>query len=134
MILPTPLLKPQPKGLNRKYTDWDDLSPLLADLTLAAPPVLPTAHSLDLWFDDSLAKITHLLTSNTPTKRPSSYSKPWGTPELTQLRRIHQHTSRLMRKNQTSHALARVAGNTYFKAIQSAKRVHWSPFLANFDL
>jgi len=59
-------------------------------------------------------------------KRPSSYSKPWWTLELTQLRRIYHHTSRLLRKNLTSPTLARVARNTYFKTIQSAKRVHWS--------
>ena len=76
IILSTLLLKPPPKGLNWKYTDWNHISPLLADLTLATPPPLPTPHSLDLWFDDCLAKITHLITSNTPTKRPSSYSKP----------------------------------------------------------
>jgi len=116
-----------------RNTDWDHISPLLTDLTLAAPPALPTPNSLDLWFDDSLAKITHLITSNTPTKRPSSYSKPWWTPELTQLRRIHQHTSRLMRKNQSSPTLARAARNTDFKAIQTTKRVHWSQFLANVD-
>jgi len=133
IILSTPVLKPPPKGLQWRYTDWDHISPLLTDLTLAASPVLPTPHLLDLWFDDSRANITHLITSNTPTKRPSSYSKLWWTPELTQLRRIHHHTSRLMRKNQTSPALARVARNTYFKASQSAKRVHWSQFLANVD-
>jgi len=38
-----------------------------------------------------------------------------------------------MRKNQSSPALARAARNTYFKAIQTAKRVHWSQFLANVD-
>jgi len=38
-----------------------------------------------------------------------------------------------MRKNQASPALARAARNTYFKAIQTAKRVHWSQFLANVD-
>ena len=99
----------------------------------AASPALPTPHSLDLWFDDCLAKITHLITSNTPTKRPSSYTKPWWTPELTQLRHIHHHTSRLMRKNQASPALAGVPRNTYFKAIQCAKRVYWLQFLANVD-
>jgi len=76
--------------------------------------------------------ITHLITSNTPTKRPS-YSKLWWTPELTQLRLIHHHTSRLIRKNLTSPARARVARNTYFKAIKSTKRVHLSQFLANVD-
>jgi len=133
IVLSTPLLKPPPRGLNWKYTDWDHVSPLLANLSLTAPPALPTPHTLDRWFDDSLAKVTHLITSNTPTKRPSSYVKPWWTPELTQLRRIHHHTSRLMRKNQASPALARAARNTYFKAIQSAKRVHWSQFLADVN-
>jgi len=112
IILSTPLLKPPPKGPNWKYTDWDDISPLLADLMLAAPPFLRTPHSLNLCFDECLGKITHLVTSNTLTKRPSSYSKPWWTPELTQLRRIHHHTSCLMRKKQTSPALPRVARNT----------------------
>jgi len=106
---------------------------LLAYLTLATRPALPAPHSLNLSFDDCLAKIRHLITCNTPSKRPSSYSKPWWIPELTQLRRIHHHTTRHMTKNQTSAPLARVARNTYFKAIQSAIRVHWSQFLANVD-
>jgi len=126
-------MKPPPKGLNWKYTDWDHISALLPDLTLPAPPALRTRHSLDLWFDGCLAKIMHLITSNPLTKCPSSYSKPRWAPELTQLQRIHHHTSRLMRKNHTSPALARVARNKYFKAIQSAKRVHWAQFLANVD-
>jgi len=36
-------------------------------------------------------------------------------------------------KSQAPSALSRAAGNTYFKAIQTAKRVHWSQFLANVD-
>ena len=111
--------------------DWDHISSLLAELELAAPPALPTPHTLDLWVDDSLAKITHLITSNIPSKCPSSYSKPWWTPELTHLRRIHHHTTRLMRKNQASPAEPRFARGTYFKAKQSAKRVHWSQFLGD---
>ena len=133
IILSTPLLKPPPRGLNWKYTDWDHISPLLANVTLAARPALPTSHSLDLWFDDCFSKITHLITSNTLTKHRSSYSKLWWTPELTQLRCIHHHTLRLMRKNQASPALARLAQNTYLKAVQTAKRVHWLQLLANID-
>jgi len=101
IILSTPLLKPAARGLNWKYKDWDHITPLLANLSLRAPPALPTLHTIDRWFDDSLAKITHLITSNTATKRPSSYVKPWWTPELTQLRCLH-HTSGVMRKNQAS--------------------------------
>jgi len=72
IILSTPLLKPPPRGLNWKFRDWNHISPLLADLMFAPPPALPTPNSLDLWFDNSLAKIMHLITSNTPTKCPSS--------------------------------------------------------------
>ena len=133
IILSTPLLKPPPRGLHWKYTDWDHISPLLADMTLATPPALPTPRSLDLWFDTSLAKITHLIISNTPIKRLSSYSKPWWTPEHTQLQRIPHHTSRHMSKNQSSPALASEARNTIFKTIQTTKRVYWSQFLANVD-
>ena len=133
IILSTPLLQPLPKGLNWTYTDWDHISPLLTDLSLTAPPALPTPHTLDRWFDNSLAKLTHLITSNTPTKPPSSYSKQWWTPELAQLRHILHHTSCLMRKNPSLPALAHVARNTYFKAIQTGKRVHLLQFLANFD-
>jgi len=91
IVLSTLLLKPPPRGLNWKHIDWDHISPLLAKLELTAPPALPTPHTLDPWFDHSLAKITHLITSNTPSKCPSSY----------------------------------------FTAIQSTKRVHWSQFLAD---
>jgi len=132
-VLSTPLLKPPPRGLNWKYTDWDHISPLLAEVALTSPPALPTPHTLDLSFDDSLAKITHLITSNTPSRCPSSYSKPWWTPELTKLCRIHHHSTRLMRRNQASPAQALVARNTYFKAIQSAKTVNWSQLLADVD-
>ena len=102
IVLSTPLLKPPPRGLNSKHTDRDHLSPLLAELALAAPLALTIPHTLNLWFDYSLARITQLITSNTPSKLPSSYSKPWWTPEVTQLRRIHHPTTRLIRKNQAS--------------------------------
>jgi len=48
IVFSTPLLKPPHKGLNWKSTDWDLISPLLADLILAAPPALPTPYTLDL--------------------------------------------------------------------------------------
>jgi len=133
IILSTPLLKPPPRSLNWKLTDWDHISPLQVDLTLAAPPALHTPNSLHLCFDDSLAKIMPLITSNTAFKRPSSYSKPWWTSELRQVRHIYHHTTSLMRKNQSSPVLACVPRNMDFKAIQTAKRVHWSQFLANVD-
>jgi len=77
IILSTPLLKPPPRGLNWKYMDWAHISPLLSDLSFTAPLALPTARTVDLSFEDSLPKIPHLITSNTPAKRLSSYSKPW---------------------------------------------------------
>ena len=131
--LATPLLKPPPRGLNWKHTDWDHINPLLAGMTLTAPPALPTPHTLHLWFDNSLAKITHFITSSIPSRCPSSYSKPRWTPELTQLRRILHHFTHLMRKDQALPAQAHVAQNAYFMAIQSAMGVHCSQFLPNVD-
>jgi len=46
---------------------------------------------------------------------------------------MHHHTTCLMRKNLSSPALARAARKTYFKVIQTAKRVHWSHCRANVD-
>jgi len=46
------------------------------------PSALPTPHTLALWFDNCLTKITYLITSNTPSRCLSSYSKPWWTPTL----------------------------------------------------
>jgi len=97
-------------------------------------PALPTPHTLDIWFDNSLAKISHLITSNTPYRHLSSYSELWWTPELTQLRHIYHHFTRLMRKNLASPAQARVSRNTYFKGIQTAESVYWSQFLTDLDL
>jgi len=111
MVLTTPLLKPPPQGLNWKHTDSDHISPLLAEITLPTRPALLTPHTLDLWFDDTLAKITHLITCSTPSRHLSSYSKPWWTPELTQFRSIHPYFTRLMRKNQALPGQALVPWN-----------------------
>jgi len=53
--------------------------------------------------------------SHTATRHPSSLHTPDG-------------------KDKAAPVQARVAQNTYFKAIQSAKRVHWSQFLADIDV
>jgi len=41
IILSNPPLKPPPRGLSWKFTDWDHISPLLANLSLTAPPCSP---------------------------------------------------------------------------------------------
>jgi len=116
IIFSTPLLKPPPKGLSGS-TRIGITSPLYSPILRLQLPLLSPLRTHSTYGSMAASPRSHLITSNTPTKCPSSYSKQWWTPELTQLLRIHHHTSCLMRKNQTSPALARVARNTYFKAI-----------------
>jgi len=69
IILSTPLLKPPPKGLDWKYTDWDHISPLLANLTLAAPPFSPLhTHSAS----GSTTAFPRSLTASPPTPQPNT--------------------------------------------------------------
>ena len=133
LVFSTPLLRSIPATPDWKRTDWSRAGPLLRAFAPQPPPAFPSPHTLDHWFDLNISKITHVLTSNTPTKRPSPHSKPWWNADLSTLRRISHHTTRLMRRDLASPKEARLARNTYFKAIQVAKRLHWTQFLSDVD-
>ena len=70
---------------NWSLTDWPTLIPLLQDFAVPHPPSVPTRLSLEAWFDRHLTRLTALLTSHTPTMRPSYRSKPWWSPLLSLL-------------------------------------------------
>ena len=76
IILSHPLTSPTPPSPNWSLTDWPALAPLLKDFIVPPPPALPTRLSLEAWFDRHLSCPTTLLTSHTPTKRPSYRSNP----------------------------------------------------------
>ena len=77
IILSHLFTSPPSPSPNWSLTDWPALVPLLKDFTGSPPPSLPTRLSLEAWFNRHLSRLTTLLTSHTPTKRPSYRSKPW---------------------------------------------------------
>ena len=74
VVFSAPLLKSVSSGLDWKRTDWLRVSPLLQAFTPSSPPYFPTPNTLDRWFDFNLSKVTHLISSNTPTRHPLSHS------------------------------------------------------------
>jgi len=100
--------------------------------TLPCPPV-PTPNSMSRWFDISFTRLTSLLTSHAPSKRPCSPSKPWWSPRLLSLRREYHKFARISRFDPSSLNWSNVKSSrrTYFKAIASAKKTHWWDFLSS---
>jgi len=70
IILSTPLLKPPPKGLNWKYTDWDHISPDFPILPLQLPP-FSTLRTHSTY--GSTTALPKSLTSSPPTPRPNAH-------------------------------------------------------------
>ena len=133
IILSHPFTSPPPPSPNWSLTDWHALVPLLMDFTIPPPPSPPTRPSLEAWFDRHLSRLTTLLTSHTPTKRPSYRSKPWWSPLLSLLRKdIHSAT----RKARFAHlhadrATANLSQKGYFKAIKAVQAADWRSLLAS---
>ena len=127
IILSHPFTSPPLPSPNWSLTDWPVLAPLLKDFTVPPPPSLPTRLSLEAWFDRHLSPLTTLLTSHTPTKRPSYRSKPWWSPLLSLLRKEFHSASRKARSSHlpTDRATANLSKKGYFKAIKAAKAAHW---------
>ena len=71
IILCIPLVKPLPWVLNWKYTDWDHISALLANLTLATPPRSPLRAHLTYGSTTALPR-SH--TSSPRTPQPGAHS------------------------------------------------------------
>ena len=92
-------------------------------------PARPTPNSLSRWFDISSAR----LTSHAPCKRPCPRSKPWWSPRMSSLRREYHRFARLSRLDPSplNWSNVKCERRTYFKAIASAKKAHWSDFLSS---
>jgi len=96
-------------------------------------PARPTPNSLSRWFDISSTRLTSLHTSHGPCKRPCPRSKPWWSPNLSSLRREYHRFARLSHLDPSPLNWSNVKSSrrTYFKAIASAKKAHWSDFLSS---
>jgi len=128
-----PFLRAPPLRPNWTITDWPRVSHDLKTFTIPTPPALPISHSMGVWFDPNITKISATLALHTPLTRVTHRSKPWWLVTLLELRRAYNSTLRASKKDrQDSFRLlsAWAACSSYFKAIKKAKRDHWCEFLA----
>ena len=124
---------PPPPVPNWSLTDWESLSPALGGLPIPAPASFLTKAYLEAWFDIQLTRITTLLSSHTPLKRPSQGYKPWWSPILSVLRWEFHSASRRSHSSasHSDRAAARLSKQGYFKAIKAGKKAYWKTLLAS---
>jgi len=108
--------------------DLDAVGKALDTFTTLPCPARATPNSLSRWFDVSATRLTSLLTSHTPSKRPCPCSKAWWSPHLSSLRRYYYRFASISRLDPSPINWSNVKSSrrTYFKAIASAKKTHWS--------
>jgi len=133
ITLRPPAIKLPPTTLHWALLDLDAVGKALDTLTILPSPPRPTPNSLSRWFDISSDRLTSLLTSHAPNKRLCPRSKPWWSPRLSSLRREYHRFARISRLDPSPLNWGNVKGSrrTYFKAIASAKKAHWSDFLSS---
>ena len=106
LTLSAPLLRPMAASPNWEKADWTTLTPTLQQVSIPAPPPLPTKASLSAWFDRHLSVITSLLSLHTPLKRPSLHSKSWWTETLSRLYQELHEAQRAYRREHTPPLLS----------------------------
>jgi len=113
--------------------DLDVVGKAMDTFTIIPCPERPTPNSISRWFDISSTRLTSLITSHAPSKRPCPRSKPWWSPRLSSLRREYHKFARMCRLDPSPLNWSNVKSSrrTYFKAIASAKKTHWSDFLSS---
>ena len=85
---------PPPPAPNWSKTNWDAILPLLPSLVPPPPsPSCPVSVFED-WFETHSSRVKSLITTNTPTSRPSPRSKPWWSPLLSSLRQAFHTAAR----------------------------------------
>jgi len=113
--------------------DLDAVGKALDTFTILPCPERPTPNSLSRWFDISSTRLTSLITSHAPSKRPCPRSKPWWFPRLSSLRREYHKFARISRLDPSPLNWSNVKSSrrTYFNAIASAKKTHCLDFLSS---
>jgi len=108
----------------------------LDDFTSLPFPARPTPNSLSKWFNISSTRLTLLLTSHAPGRRPCPRSKPWWSPRLSSLKREYHMFARMsgLDPSHLNWSNVKSLRRTYFKAIAWAKQAHWSDFLLSATL
>jgi len=131
ITLKPPVIMLPPPTPHWALFDLEAVGKALDTFTTLPCPARPTPNSLSRWFDISSTRLTSLLTSHTPSKRPCPRSKPWWSPRLSSLRREYHRFARISRLDPSPLNWSNVKSSRriYFKAIASAKRTQWSDFL-----
>jgi len=130
ITLKPPVIMRLPSTPHWALLDLDAVGKALDAFTTQACPPRPIPNSLSRWFDISSTRLTSLLISHAPSKRPCPCSKPWWSPRLSSLRREYHRFARMSRLDPSPLNWSNVKSSrrTYFKAIASAKKTHWSDF------
>jgi len=112
--------------------DLDAVGEALNTFTTLPCPARPTPTSLSRWFDNSSARLTSHLISHAPSKRPCPCSKAWWSPCLSSVRIEYHKFARIsgLDPSLLNSSNVKSSRRTYFKAIASAKKAHWSDFLS----
>jgi len=113
--------------------DWSSVKDDIPEFSLPPCPARSTANALARWFDISFTRLTTLPTSYAPAKQLSSRWKRCWSQRLSSLRREYHRMASLSRQHPSPTNLDNLNSTrrTYFKAIASAKRPHWSDFLSS---
>jgi hypothetical protein len=116
-------------------TNWEQADREIKEWSRLPPPMEGGQEALERWFNSELDFITAILTLSTPISRPMKWSKKWWTQELTDLRRIFNSASRVFRKHHSpeNRENMKLAGTTYFRAINKAQKKHWDNFLSKLE-
>lgn len=110
-----------------KQTNWE---PTLK--ALATTPILPPKDlDIDRWFKNALQSVMDPILENTPTRKISSWSKPWWTSDISEARKAFHAIAKDGKKNLVPPFRVKEARNHYFHLIRTAKQQHWKSFLAN---
>ena len=129
----SPKFRPPPPTPNWTKTDWETILPQLPSLIPPPPPPSCPVSVFEDWFDTHANRVRALVSSNTPTSRPSPRSKPWWSPFLSSLRQAFHTAARSYKSSRDpyDHSAMRSARRSYFSAIKKAKFSHWAEYLSS---
>jgi len=136
ITLKPPLIMLPPPTPHWALLDLHTIEKVLDVFTPLPCPARPTLSSLSRWFDISSTRLTSLLTSHAPSKRLCPRSKLWWSSLLLSLRKAYHKFARTSRLNSSLFNWSNMQSSrrTYFKAIASAKKTHWSDLLSSATL